>query len=115
MSEGVRLGLCQLVVPACSTRWRSRRLGRIVVEPLPVTIAGSELVSAIGNLLERQDAAHAAMLFVRRENGGPTPRAGPRRADRTAWQVVVGRTNRSLDEVTSLSAAVRSERRTSST
>jgi hypothetical protein len=31
--------------------WRARRLGRAVVEPQPVTIAGSELVAAVGRVL----------------------------------------------------------------
>lgn len=32
--------------------WRARRLGRAVVEPQPVSIAGSELVAAVGRLQE---------------------------------------------------------------
>lgn len=32
--------------------WRARRLGRAVVEPQPVVIAGSELVAAVGRLQE---------------------------------------------------------------
>ena len=69
MSEGVRLGLWQLVVAAILFAVvTARRLGRIVVEPQPVPIAGSELVSAVGNLMERRqdpaDAVDAALRSV---------------------------------------------------
>ena len=55
-----QLGIAFLVV----VLWRSRRLGRPVVESDPVDAAGSELVLAVGNLLQhakRRDAA-AEML-----------------------------------------------------
>jgi hypothetical protein len=51
--------------------WRARRLGRPVEEPQPVEIAGSELVVAVGNLLQhagRRDSAAAMLqLQLRRE------------------------------------------------
>jgi hypothetical protein len=44
--------------------WRARRLGRPVAEPQPVAVAGSELVAAVGNLLDRtRSPAHAAELM----------------------------------------------------
>jgi hypothetical protein len=50
----VRLALWQLVVAfALLALWRARRLGRPVTEPQPVQIPGSELVVAVGNLLQR--------------------------------------------------------------
>lgn len=44
--------------------WRARRLGRPVPEPRPVAVAGSELVAAVGNLLDRtRSPGHAAELL----------------------------------------------------
>ena len=44
--------------------WRARRLGRPVAEPQPVAVAGSELVAAVGNLLDRtRSPDHAARLL----------------------------------------------------
>ena len=106
MSDGVRLGLWQLVVAAILFAVVSaRRLGRIVVEPQPVPIAGSELVSAVGNLMERrQDPAHAAMLLRSDLCERLGQRLGLGRAAPIALlaPVVASRTGRSLDEVTAL-------------
>jgi Domain of unknown function (DUF4350) len=50
----VRLALWQLAVAfALLALWRARRLGRPVAEPQPVRLPGSELVVAVGNLLQR--------------------------------------------------------------
>jgi len=50
----VKLALWQLVVAfVLLALWRSRRLGRPVTEPRAVRIPGSELVVAVGNLLQR--------------------------------------------------------------
>jgi hypothetical protein len=50
----VKLALWQLVVAfALLALWRARRLGRPVTEPTAVRIPGSELVVAVGNLLQR--------------------------------------------------------------
>jgi hypothetical protein len=50
----VRLALWQLVVAfVLLALWRARRLGRPVAEPQPVQLPGSELVAAVGNLLQR--------------------------------------------------------------
>jgi len=46
--------------------WRARRLGRPVPEPAPSPIAGSELVAAVGTLLDRsRSPGHAADLLRR--------------------------------------------------
>jgi Domain of unknown function (DUF4350) len=50
----VRLALWQLAVAfVVLALWRARRLGRPVAEPQPVQVPGSELVVAVGNLLQR--------------------------------------------------------------
>ena len=65
MSVGVKLGLWELIIAGvllCLVL--ARRLGRVVVEPQPVPIAGSELVEAVGNLMQRRrDPSHAATLI----------------------------------------------------
>lgn len=45
--------------------WRGRRLGRPVVEPLPVHIAASELVDAIGDLHRRRGSSARAAATMR--------------------------------------------------
>jgi hypothetical protein len=47
--------------------WRSRRLGQPVDEPQPVKVAGSELVSAVGGLLERSKSPQHAADVLRAE------------------------------------------------
>lgn len=63
----VQLGVAFLVYAL----WRSRRLGQPVDEPQPVKVAGSELVSAVGGLLERskspQHAADVLRADLRRD------------------------------------------------
>jgi hypothetical protein len=50
----VRLALWQLAVAfVVLALWRARRLGRPVAEPQPVQLPGSELVVAVGNLLQQ--------------------------------------------------------------
>ena len=63
--DGVVRALLQLVVAfVIYAAWRSRRLGRPVAEPQPVAVAGSELVAAVGNLLDRTGSPdHAAALL----------------------------------------------------
>jgi hypothetical protein len=62
---GVGRALVQLAVAfAVYALWRARRLGRPVPEPRPVAVAGSELVAAVGNLLDRtRSPGHAADLL----------------------------------------------------
>jgi hypothetical protein len=61
----VRLALWQLAVAfVVLALWRSRRLGRPVAEPQPVQLPGSELVVAVGNLLQRaRGRSQAAALL----------------------------------------------------
>lgn len=50
----VRMALAQLLIAfVVFALWRGRRLGRPVAEVQPVEIAGSELVVAVGNLLQK--------------------------------------------------------------
>lgn len=65
ISFGVGLAVLQLGVALVVYGFaRGRRLGRVVEEPQPVQIAGSELVDAVGNLLmqtKRPDTASALL------------------------------------------------------
>lgn len=65
VSPRVKLALLQLVIAfAIVVLWRARRLGRPVLETQPVHIAGSELVAAVGTLLQRaRGRPHAAALL----------------------------------------------------
>ena len=71
VSRRVKDGLWQLLVAfAVFALWKARRLGRPVPEPQPVQIAGSELVVAVGNLLQqgrrRESAATMMQSSLRR-------------------------------------------------
>lgn len=65
ISPNVWRALVQLAIAfAVYALWRSRRLGRPVAEPQPVAVAGSELVAAVGSLLDRSGSPqHAADLL----------------------------------------------------
>jgi hypothetical protein len=72
LPTGVKLALVQLVAAfVIYAWWRGRRLGPVVVERMPVEIAGSELVVAVGDLLRRkgtpQRAAEVLRADARRE------------------------------------------------
>jgi Domain of unknown function (DUF4350) len=61
----VKLFLWQLAVAfAALALWRGRRLGRPVSEPQPVQIPGSELVVAVGNLLQRARGRRQAAALL---------------------------------------------------
>jgi hypothetical protein len=62
---GVTRAIAQLAIAfVVYALWRSRRLGRPVAEPQPVAVAGSELVAAVGNLLDRtRSPGHAGDLL----------------------------------------------------
>src|SRR6266536_1130108 len=74
----VKLTLVQLVVAfLLLALWRSRRLGRPVTEPTAVRIPGSELVVAVGNLLQRaRHRGQAAALLAGDLRRGLTERLG---------------------------------------
>jgi Domain of unknown function (DUF4350) len=65
IAPNVRAFLAQLLVAfAVFVLWRSRRLGAPVPEPQPVAVAGSELVAAVGSLLDRAGSPqHAGDLL----------------------------------------------------
>jgi len=68
VAPGVRWGLLLAIVAAVVFAvGRSRRLGRPVLEPLPVELRGAELVVAVGNALERNQEAGAAAERIRAE------------------------------------------------
>ena len=83
----VKLALWQLVVAfGVLVLWRARRLGRPVAEPPPVRLPGSELVVAVGHLLQRagkrQRAADLLAADLRRalaERLGLPPAVAPDR------------------------------------
>ncbi|WP_234346478.1 DUF4350 domain-containing protein [Cellulomonas timonensis] len=55
------LGLQLLLVAAVAAVWRARRLGRVVVEPLPVTVRSGEATRGRGRLYRRSRSyGHAA-------------------------------------------------------
>lgn len=58
--------MLQLVVAFCVFAWwRSRRLGPVVVEPQPARVPGSELVTAVGGLLQQTRALGRAATLLR--------------------------------------------------
>jgi len=64
----VRLALLQLAVAfVVVVAWRSRRLGRPVIETQPVELAGSELVAAVGHLLQRARGRDRAAAILRQD------------------------------------------------
>lgn len=64
----VRSALWQLVVAfGIYALWRSRRLGRPVVEHQPVEVPGAELVVAVGNMLHKAGRRDQAAAMVRRD------------------------------------------------
>jgi hypothetical protein len=68
IAPGVRTGLLQLGVAfVFLALWRARRLGRPVLEPQPVDLPGSELVVAVGHLLQRASAVPQAAELLRTE------------------------------------------------
>jgi hypothetical protein len=103
LSAGVKLGLGQLLVAfVFYAAWRARRDGRLVSEPLPVEVPGTELVAATGNLMRRQGDVEAAATVLRRSAQRDLQlRLGlPAGIDLgTLAAVVASRTGRSVDEV----------------
>jgi hypothetical protein len=66
ISPGVKRFVLQLVAAfVFFALWRGRRLGRPVPEPQPVKVAASELVAAVGGLLDRSRSPHHAAELLR--------------------------------------------------
>lgn len=68
LPTGVKLALVQLVAAfVIYAWWRARRLGPVVAERVPVEIAGSELVAAVGDLLRRKGTPQRAADILRHD------------------------------------------------
>lgn len=66
VSRRVKDALWQLLIAfGLFALWKARRLGRPIEEPQPVQIAGSELVVAVGNLLQQGRRREAAARMMR--------------------------------------------------
>jgi hypothetical protein len=99
----VKEGLIQLLVAlVVLALWRGRRLGRPVTETPAVELPGSELVVAVGNLLQQggrfDDAAAILRATVRKsvvDQLGVPPTAGPD----TMADVVAARTGLDRDMI----------------
>jgi hypothetical protein len=64
--DRVLLAMLQLVIAFLAYVWfRARRAGRPVAEPLPTTIAGSELVAAVGELRQQEKAPERSAVLLR--------------------------------------------------
>lgn len=100
----VRFGLWQLFVAfLLLAAWRARRLGRPLEDFRPVHIPGSELVVAVGNLLQQTRAAPRAAFLLRRDlrrfvaerlglpASVPADRLAEAAAQRTGWDVEAAR------------------------
>lgn len=102
----VRLAMAQLVGAfLVYAWWRSRRLGRPVREAMPVEVAGSELVEAVGGLLRRSGSAQRAARVLRGDlRRELSSRLGvPLDGDPTAMvDAISSRTGRDPDEVRSI-------------
>lgn len=65
VGDGVKVSMAQLGVAfGIYVLWRGRRLGSPVHEPQPVTLASSELVVAVGNLLQQAGHSDRAARLV---------------------------------------------------
>lgn len=68
VAPGVKAALLQLAVAfAVYALWRARRLGHPIEEPQPVQIAGSELVGAVGELLQQTRSPERAASSLRED------------------------------------------------
>jgi hypothetical protein len=66
LSPGVKRALVQLAIAfVLYALFKARRLGRVVREPLPVQIAGSELTAAVGDLLQQSRDPEASATILR--------------------------------------------------
>jgi hypothetical protein len=103
ISPHVKMALLQLGIAfALFALWRARRLGRPVVEPNPVEIPGSELVAAIGRLMQRGRAHERAAALVRDDARRSIARRLGLGPDAGADEVVdaaAGRSHRSIEDM----------------
>lgn len=85
--------------------WRGRRLGPLVVEPLPVAIKALESTTTLGRLYERaRDRPHAARLLVDGTAGRLVDRLGlaPTASRDMLIEAIAARTGRPVAEVATL-------------
>jgi hypothetical protein len=99
----VKLALAQLVGAfVLYLWWRARRLGPPIPERLPVEIAGSELVVAVGDLLRRRGNPQRAAAAVRDDTRRVLAERlglGPHAAPSALVQLVAARTGREPSDV----------------
>ncbi|WP_298460371.1 DUF4350 domain-containing protein [uncultured Cellulomonas sp.] len=99
------LGLQALVVAAVAAVWRGRRLGRLVTEPLPVTVRAAETTRGRGRLYRRARAyGHASAALRAGTASRAATRLGlPRSAGAPAVIDALARaTGRPTDEIAGL-------------
>lgn len=98
LPDGLLLGLLQLVVVVVLLAlWRARRLGRVVLEPLPVVVRAAEAVEGRSRLYRAasaRDSAGAALQAATRERLSRTCGLGPSLDPATLTSIVSGRTGR---------------------
>jgi hypothetical protein len=102
----VKLALAQLLGAfVLYLWWRTRRLGPPVAEQLPVEIAGSELVAAVGDLLRRRGNPQRAAATVRDDTRRLLCQRlglGPGAAPAALVEIVAARTGREPAAVAAL-------------
>ena len=98
LPDGLLLGLVQLAVAlVVLALWRARRLGRVVVEPLPVVVRAAEAVEGRSRLYRAasaRDSAGAALQAATRERLGRTFGLAASLDPSALASVVSGRTGR---------------------
>ena len=103
ISPHVKLALLQLGIAFVAfALWRARRLGRPVLEANPVEIPGSELVAAVGRLLQRGRAHQRAAALVRddaRRSIAVRLGLAPDAPVEDVADAAAGRSSRSIDEI----------------
>lgn len=108
VSPNVKLALAQLAVAfVLVALWRARRLGRPVLEPQPVQVAGSELVVAVGELLQRSRArAQAGSILREGAAAAVATRLGlPRHTEpRQVAEAAAARTGRPAEKISEVLA-----------